>query len=124
MTTYIGYYRAVDGFMEDNTTRARAGDRSPNATMQRLIAELPEKLPSSCRIVTACSPVGGAPVFGTALPGVIIVETDAISDLEYIQFHYAGFLMFQWAAGRLVGQTRAEREAYNAANPAAMSAAR
>lgn len=111
MATYIGYYRPTQSFMESNFTRARAEGFSPDPKMQQLVRDLPERLPSSCRILAAYSPMA-APVFAdTAPPGVLVVETDSTTDLTFITQHYAGYLMFQWVPATVIGTTRAEREA-------------
>jgi hypothetical protein len=79
--------------------------------MQRLVRELPEQLPSSCRILAAFSPMAAAVLAEPQPPGVLVVETDATADLAFIAQYYNGYLMFQWAPATNVGATRAEREA-------------
>jgi hypothetical protein len=111
MAVYIGYYRPTAGFMEANFARARAEGFSPDPRMQQLVRELPERLPSSCRILAAFSPMA-APVFGEVVPpGVLVVETETTADLSFITQHYSGYLMFQWVPATVIGATRAEREA-------------
>ena len=111
MAVYIGYYRPAPSFLEANFARARAEGFSPDPKMQQLVRELPERLPASCRILAAYSPMA-APVFGdTAPPGVLVIETDSTTDLTFINQHYMGYLMFQWVPATAIGTTRAEREA-------------
>lgn len=118
MAVYIGYYRPVPSFLEENQARARADGFSPDPRMQRLVRELPERLPGSCRILAAFSPMAAAVLSETQPPGVLVVETDSTADLSYITQHYSGYLNFQWAPATNVGTTRAEREAATQAAPA------
>jgi hypothetical protein len=111
MAVYIGYYRPVPSFAEANFARSRAEGFSPDPKMQQLVRELPERLPGSCRILAAYSPMAAAVFSETQPPGVLVVETDSTTDLTFINQHYAGYLLFQWAPATVVGTTRAEREA-------------
>jgi hypothetical protein len=123
MAAYIGYYRPVPGFLEENQTKARSEGASPDPRMQQRVRELPEKLPAGCTILGAYAPMAG-PVFSdTAPPGVLVVDTNNTADLTFINQHYAGFLVFQWLPATVIGATRAEREAATA-GPVAASGAR
>jgi hypothetical protein len=112
VAVYMGYYRPAPGYIEANQARARAEGPSPDPKLQRLVAELPEQLPKSAKIIAAFSPVqSGAVLSDTGAPGVIIIQTDNSADLQFINQHYAGYLMFQWVPANVIGTTRAEREA-------------
>jgi hypothetical protein len=115
MPVFIGYYRPVPSFLEETQARSRAEGFSPDPKMQRLVRELPEKLPAGCRILAAFSPMAAAVLAEPQPPGVLVVETDATRDLTFISQYYNGYLMFQWTPATNVGTTRAEREATQAA---------
>ena len=125
MAAYIGYYRPVPGFLEENQTRARSEGATPDPRMQQRVRELPDKLPAGCTILGAYTPmVSGAVLSDTTPPGVIIVDTNNTTDLTFINQYYAGFLVFQWAPATVIGTTRAEREAATAGPVAAGGAQR
>jgi len=51
-------------------------------------------------------------------PGVTIVETDSVADLQFITQYYAGYLMYHWVPATRVGATAQERAAWASAIPA------
>lgn len=124
MSAYIGYYRPVPAFLEENQARARSEGASPDPRMQQRVRELPDKLPAGCTILGAYSPMAGAVFSDAPPPGVIVIETSNTADLMLINQHYAGFLVFQWVPATVIGTTRAEREAATAGPVAAGGARR
>ena len=124
MAVYLGYYRVVPGFMQENQERIRReGPTGPDPKFVQMVRELPDKLPAGCRILGSYAPLGGASgdVSEPGPPSVMIVETDEPRDLASITQYYSGYLAFQWAPATAVGATRQEREAWaaTAATPAA-----
>lgn len=116
MSVYMGYYRPAQGFLEANQSKARdQGEFAVEPKMQQKVRDLPEKLPAGCKILGAFAPIqSGAVIAETALPGIIVIETQNSADLTFINQHYAGYLIFQWTPANVVGTTRAEREALTA----------
>jgi hypothetical protein len=116
VSAYIGYYRPAQSFLEANQAKARdQGAFAVEPKMQQKVRELPEKLPSGCKILGAFAPIQSGAVIGdNALPGVLVIDTENSADLTFINQHYAGYLIFQWTPANVVGTNRAEREAMQA----------
>ena len=114
MALYLGFYRQQPEFGRELAARARAEGLSPDPKFGRLVAELPTKLPRSCRLLGSYTTTGGLPHSGESLPSVMIVETERTDDLFFIGQYYAGYLEFRWAPARSVGTTAQEREAAQA----------
>ena len=114
MSTYIGYYRATDGFAEENMERARREGSGLDDKFARMVVELPGKLPNGLSIIGSYSPMANGPVLGSQLPAVMIVDAETTSDLTFITNYYSGYLQFQWQPATVVGASRAQREAWQA----------
>ena len=118
MAVYIGYYRPNPQAMEEAGQRARGGDRGPAPQLVQLVRELPDKLPAGCKLLGSYAPMAG-PVFSEQPPpGITVVETDNVADLQFISQHYAGYLVYHWVPATRVGVTAQEREAWASAIPA------
>ena len=112
MALYIGYLRPTQTFIEENQNRARGGGSPQSPAMGQKIREFPDKLPASCTLHGTFSPILSGNALGDwGFPGVTIVETDNPEDLEFINTHYAGYLMFTWVPGRALGTTAQSRKA-------------
>ena len=116
MAVYLGYYRAVPGFVQQTQEQRRAGAGGPAGAFLDLVRELPERLPAGCRILGSYTPLGGGggAVFEPGPPSVMIVETDDPQHLAAISQHYGGYLAFLWVPATVVGARRPERERWAA----------
>ncbi|MCA9822522.1 MAG: hypothetical protein R3B97_05070 [Dehalococcoidia bacterium] len=85
-TTYIGYMSSPP----DIPTYAILRDTGafPRALAEKMRA-FPGSLPSTCKLI------GSWAVFGPA-PNVVIVETESVADLQHIDNHYLGWVIFDW----------------------------
>jgi hypothetical protein len=109
---YIGYYRMHPDAAAEMAERERGGQPGLSPRVRELVRELPDRLTSTCRIVAAYSPMAGAVLSDVPPPGVTIVETDNIGDLQFISAYYAGFAIYHWVPAMRVGTDTAEREAW------------
>ena len=117
MAVYIGYYRPNPQSLAEGGQRARSGQPGPDPTLVQLVRALPDKLPAGCRLLGSFAPMAG-PVFADQPPpGVTIVETDNVADLQFISQHYAGYLIYHWIPAVRVGVSALEREAWASAIP-------
>ena len=124
MATYLAYYRVAPSFNEENQARARGGGSGIDPKFRQMVVDLPNRLPSSCRILGSYAPVGGGAVLSEpGAPAVMIIETSDPRDLTFISQYYTGYLIFQWTPATSVGGNRQERESW-AATTAAPAAAR
>ena len=116
MAVYLGYYRAVLGFVQETQDRQRRGGGGPDPAFLDLVRELPERLPAGCRILGSYTPLGGGggAVFEPGPPSVMIVESDDPAHLGVISQHYTGYLTFLWVPATVVGASRPERERWAA----------
>jgi hypothetical protein len=116
MAVYLGYYRVVRTYQEQNQARAREQGLGIDAKFRQLILGLPERLPAGCRIIDSYTPIGGGSVIREpGPPSVMIVETESTSDLAFISQYYTGYLAFEWTPANRVGGTRQERETWQTA---------
>ena len=118
MAVYIGYYRANPQSTEEAGQRARSGQPGPDPKLVQRVRELPDKLPASCTLLGSYAPMAGAVFADQPPPGVTIVETDSVADLQFITQYYAGYLMYHWVPATRVGATAQERAAWASAIPA------
>lgn len=107
MTTYIGYYRPNQRFVDEGNARAREGEAAMDPKFLQMVADLPLKLPSTAQIVGSFTPVGGAT---QASPAVFVVEASDVSDVQFISTYYQGFLEFDWHPGVSIGADKNQRE--------------
>ena len=116
MAVYLGYYRAVPGFVQATQEQLRGGGGGPDPAFLQRVRELPERLPAGCRILGSYTPLGGAggPVFEPGPPSVMIVESDDPVHLGFISQHYGGYLAFLWVPATVVGASRQERDRWAA----------
>lgn len=116
MAVYLGYYRAVPGFVQETQDQVRRGTGGPDPAFLQLVRALPERLPAGCRILGSYTPLGGGGgvVFEPGPPSVMIVETDQPQHLATISQHYHGYLAFLWVPATVVGASRQERDRWAA----------
>ena len=124
MPVYLGFYRPDPEFQREFGARVRAGEQSGDTRIQRLVVELPDKLPASCRIIGAYNTMAGNVLSDPGPPGVLIVDTSNGDDLLFISQYYSGYLQFQWHPARAIGANRQEREAAMAQTAAAAGVSR
>ncbi len=88
--TFVGYYRVQDGaFSEADFAHTRGTGQFPDS-LQEKVRGLPAVLPETCKLIGSWNPAGGE------VPGVIVVEAQSHDDLQVINAHYSGWLMFDW----------------------------
>ena len=116
MALYLGFFSADPSYAAENGRRQREGGPFFEPTLARMVAELPEKLPPTCRYVSAYS-AGGMRIDGVPLASVVVVEAADTSDLQFIERYYAGYLQVRWAPTSSIGATREERERALASEP-------
>ncbi len=107
MSTYLGFYRATQGYRTEMELRARGGDTSMDPKFMQLVVDLPIRLPAGCNIIGSYGSVGNS---AEGLPNVMIVETDNLDHLAFISNYYSGFLDFQWTPARSIGANKDQRE--------------
>ena len=106
MSIYIGYQIAAAKLQEELEARSWGGDSSmPKELIDRVVA-LRENLPSGCTLLGVYNPIGG--VANPATPGVMVVETDDTSHLQFISDHYRGMLNYVWVPATSVATTANE----------------
>ncbi len=99
MAIYVGFYRVDEDYQREVGEKLRSGKlelkpgelAEPVRTKAR---ELPQKLPTGCRVVGSWVPVESPG--RTENPGVIVVETDDIMHLIWFNSYYAGLVHFSW----------------------------
>jgi hypothetical protein len=123
MPLYLGLTRTDPGYAAETAERARREGPATDAKLARMVSELPEKLPETCRYVSAYSATS-VHIDGAPLVSIIVVEAADTSDLNFISQYYAGYLQFQWAPTTSIGATREEREASQAQAAEQAAAAR
>ncbi len=121
MALYLGYYRPVPAYLQEVWTRARSGDRTPDAAFGRLVTALPQQLPAGCRLLGSYAAIGGEGLGTPSPPSVMLVESDSTEALAFISQYYTGYLQFQWVPARAVGASSTEREAFLEVNMAALA---
>jgi len=85
--TFLGFYRPY--FREaDLETVRESGQFLPE--MRKKVTAFPSALPDTCKLI------GSWNVSGGEAPGVMVVEADSFSDIQFINTYYAGWLNFDW----------------------------
>jgi len=85
--TFVGFYRP--NYREEDVEIVRKnGQFLPE--MREKIKAFPSSLPTTCKLI------GSWGVSGGEAPGVMVVEADNFSDIQFINIYYAGWLNFDW----------------------------
>lgn len=85
-TTYVGFWTPAPDYPGWASLR-ETGSAPAEVTEKR--NKFPSSLPPTCKII------GSWALFGPG-PHVIVVETESVADLMFIQNYYAGWLVFDW----------------------------
>lgn len=88
-TTYIGFWKAGSGAEEVALASVRETGAVPPAFAEK-VNSFAKNMPPTCKLI------GSWPVSGETAPGVIVVETESYADLQHINRHYWGWLVFDW----------------------------
>lgn len=100
--TFVGYYDPWPGTpLPADVEHNRSTGAGPSPALQQKIRDLSVKLPPTCKLL------GSWATTGARAAGVMVVEAESWDDLEAINAHYRGFLLYDWHPTRTGGVARA-----------------
>ena len=86
--TFVGFYSLLGPTEADIESGRQTGTFPAQLTTK--IREFPSKLPSTCKLIGSWGVTGGE------IAGVMVVEAESYSDIQFIDFYYIGWLNFDW----------------------------
>lgn len=112
MATYIGYYHTHPDFARQQGEKARGGESAADPAFQQKVIELRDNLPGSLKLIGSFGSMSSqTPEANRERPNLWICETDDTADLQFISNYYAGYLVFEWVPGFVIGATASETRA-------------